>query len=55
MRFYPRNQQSRIDALLGPDHVSDHSNRTDQGRLDQLKRYDHLSLDTTSLYYHPSA
>lgn len=39
MRFYPRNAQSRHDALVGPDHVSDHGRPDEKGRRDRLNRY----------------
>jgi hypothetical protein len=35
---YPRNEQARRDALLGPGHVSDHAPRNEQSRRDAMAR-----------------
>jgi hypothetical protein len=39
MRFYPRNSKSRHDALVGPNHVAQHSDRNAQSLRDELIRY----------------
>jgi hypothetical protein len=40
MRFYPRNDQSRRDALAGSGHIGNHSQPSKAENLDRLKRYD---------------
>jgi hypothetical protein len=40
MRFYPRNAQSRRDALAGKGHIGQHSQPSLAENLDRLKRYD---------------
>lgn len=40
MRKYPRNVQSRRDALAGPGHIGNHSQPSKAAAFDRLKRYD---------------
>lgn len=39
MRFYPRNRQSRHDALIGPNHVDQHPQADSTTERDRLHRY----------------
>jgi len=40
MRRYPRNVQSRRDALAGKGHIGNHSQPSQAEAFDRLKRYD---------------
>lgn len=40
MRKYPRNVQSRADALAGSGHIGNHSQPSQAEAMDRLTRYD---------------
>ena len=40
MRFFPRNRQSRHDALIGPNHVAGHPRADELTRRDRNHRYE---------------
>lgn len=40
MRHYPRNEQSRRDALAGPGHIGNHGFADQATLFDRAKRYD---------------
>lgn len=52
MRFYPRNKQSRRDALAGPGHIGNAGAADQKTEADRLKRYDPaIDLSTVLVVY----
>jgi hypothetical protein len=39
MRYFPRNAQSRADALIGPGHVANHGISDQKTMADRALRY----------------
>lgn len=49
MRFYPRNDKARADALAGKGHIGNHSQPSLPAAFDRLTRYDPTVVNSNVL------